>query len=145
MQISSRVYRLADLPEITNPDLVTVATRIPDSVVSLISAPAFHEVTTEVPHEVHVALTRGSKAPRLDYPPLRVFTFSNDSFFRRRSDPQSRRHTGAYLRSGEDGLQTALSSPQDWPRCCTGSAKAVSRGKGIPTKEACQLCAAMPC
>ena len=80
VQISRGVYRLADLPEITNPDLVTVATRIPDSVVCLISALAFHEITTEVPHEVHVALPRGSKPPRLDYPPLRVFTFSNDSF-----------------------------------------------------------------
>jgi len=25
-------------------------------------------------------MRRGSKQPRLDYPPLRVFTFSNDSF-----------------------------------------------------------------
>jgi predicted transcriptional regulator of viral defense system len=80
VQISRGVYRLADLPEITNPDLVAVATRIPDSVVCLISALSFHEITTEVPHEVYVALARGSKPPRLDYPPLRVFTFSSDSF-----------------------------------------------------------------
>jgi len=49
VQISRGVYRLADLPEITNPDLVTVATRIPDSIVCLISALAFHEITTEIP------------------------------------------------------------------------------------------------
>jgi predicted transcriptional regulator of viral defense system len=66
------LYRLRDENQ--------VATRIPDSVVCLTSALAFHEITTEVPHEVHVALPRGSKPPRLDYPPLRVFTFSNDSF-----------------------------------------------------------------
>ena len=58
VQISRGVYRLAELPEITNPDLVAVASRIPDSVVCLISALAFHEITTEVPHEVYVALAR---------------------------------------------------------------------------------------
>jgi predicted transcriptional regulator of viral defense system len=80
VQISRGVYRLAGLPEITNPDLVAVASRIPESVVCLISALAYHEITSQVPHEVHIALPRGSKTPRLSYPPLRVFTFSHDSF-----------------------------------------------------------------
>ena len=76
-QISRGVYRLADLPETTNPDFVMVATRIPESVVCLISALAFHELTTEIPHEVYIALAPGVRQPRLSYPPLRVFRFSD--------------------------------------------------------------------
>lgn len=74
--VSRGLYRLADLPELSDPDLVSVATRIPQAVICLISALAFHEITTEIPHEVSIALPRTVKRPRLDYPPLRVFWFS---------------------------------------------------------------------
>jgi len=77
--VSRGLYRLADLPELSDPDLVSVATRIPQAVVCLISALAFHEITTEIPHEVSIALPRTVKRPRLDYPPLRVFWFSGEA------------------------------------------------------------------
>ena len=70
------VYRLADQPPLSNPDLATVAKRIPRGVICLISALAFHELTTQVPHEVHLALPRTARRPRLAYPPLRVYRFS---------------------------------------------------------------------
>jgi predicted transcriptional regulator of viral defense system len=75
-QVSRGVYRLAELPDLANPDLVTVALRVPRAVICLVSALAYHEATTEVPHEVHIALPRGTKAPQLDHPPLRVFRYS---------------------------------------------------------------------
>lgn len=74
--VSRGVYRLAELPELSNPDLVTVALRVPRAVVCLISALAYHDATTEVPHEVQIALPRDTKAPQLDHPPLRIFRFS---------------------------------------------------------------------
>lgn len=74
--ISRGVYRLADLPPLAHPDLVTVALRVPKAIVCLISALSFHEITSEVPHEVQVALPRGTKKPKIDHPPLRVFRFS---------------------------------------------------------------------
>ncbi len=77
--VSRGLYRLADLPELSDPDLVSVATRIPQAVICLISALAFHEITTEIPHEVSIALPRTVNRPRLDYPPLRVFWFSGES------------------------------------------------------------------
>jgi predicted transcriptional regulator of viral defense system len=77
--VSRGLYRLADLPELSDPDLVLVATRIPQAVICLISALAFHEITTEIPHEVSIALPRTVKRPRLDHPPLRVFWFSGES------------------------------------------------------------------
>ena len=74
------LYRLADLPPLGNPDLVSVSLRIPNGVICLISALAYHEVTTQIPHEVYVALERGSEAPRLAHPPIRVFWFSGAAF-----------------------------------------------------------------
>jgi predicted transcriptional regulator of viral defense system len=76
VSVSRGLYRLADLPDLSEPDLVSVAARIPHAVICLISALAFHEITTEIPHEVSIALPRTVKRPRLDYPPLRVFWFS---------------------------------------------------------------------
>lgn len=78
--ISRGVYRLVDLPSISNPDLVTVALRYPDAVVCLVSALAFHEITTQIPHEVSVAVSRNSRPPSLDYPPLRVHRFADQAY-----------------------------------------------------------------
>jgi predicted transcriptional regulator of viral defense system len=79
-QLSRGLYRLADLPPLGNPDLVSVSLKIPNGVICLISALAYHEITTQVPHEVYVALDRGTEAPRLNHPPLRVFWFSGEAF-----------------------------------------------------------------
>lgn len=70
--VSRGVYRIADEPPLGNPDLVIAAARIPSGVICLISALAFHELTTQIPHEVHVALPRGAEEPRLDYPPIHI-------------------------------------------------------------------------
>jgi len=45
----------------------------------LISAPAFHGITTEIPHEVFIAIRRGAGNPALDYPPLSVHRFCEAS------------------------------------------------------------------
>lgn len=78
--VSRGVYRLADSDPLGNPDLVTVATRIPLGVVCLISALSFHDLTTQIPYEVHVALPRGAEEPRLDHPPVRSYRFSGEAF-----------------------------------------------------------------
>ncbi|MBI5755272.1 hypothetical protein HZA41_03575, partial [Candidatus Peregrinibacteria bacterium] len=36
----------------------------------------FDEITTQIPHEVYVALERGARTPNLGFPPLRIFRFS---------------------------------------------------------------------
>ena len=80
-RISRGVYRLADLPPLSDPDLVSVATRIPQGVICLVSALAFHRLTREIPHYVYVALPRGGEPPRLEHPPLRIFWLT-DAVFR---------------------------------------------------------------
>lgn len=74
--VSRGVYRLAGGSPLGNPDLVTVATRVRGGVICLISALAFHELTTQIPHEVHVALPRGAEEPRLDHPPIKTYRFT---------------------------------------------------------------------
>lgn len=74
-QLSRGVYRLADLPGLSDPDLVAIAARLPDAVVCLISALAFHGVTSEIPHEVHIALPPHVRTPSIDYPPVRAYHF----------------------------------------------------------------------
>lgn len=78
--ISRGRYRLAELPPLSNPDLTTVALRVPRGVICLLSALSFHELTTQVPHEVYIALPRGSEEPRIDSPPVRIFKFSERAF-----------------------------------------------------------------
>lgn len=78
--VSRGVYRLADLPPLSDPDLVTVGLRYPDAVVCLVSALAYHGITTQIPHEVSVAVTQTSRLPSLDYPPVRAHRFSKASY-----------------------------------------------------------------
>jgi predicted transcriptional regulator of viral defense system len=79
-QLSRGLYRLAELPPLSNPDLVTVAHRVPRGVICLVSALAFHELTTQIPHAVDVALHNRAERPRLNYPPLRIFWFSGPAW-----------------------------------------------------------------
>jgi predicted transcriptional regulator of viral defense system len=79
-QLSRGLYRLAEAPPLANPDLVAVARRVPRGVVCLISALALHDLTTQIPHEVWLAVPRDSEAPRVDYPPIRVFRYANQAF-----------------------------------------------------------------
>lgn len=74
------LYRLATLPPLGNPDLVSVALKVASGVICLVSALAYHEITTQIPHEVYLALARGAKPPRLDHPPIRVFWFTGRAF-----------------------------------------------------------------
>jgi predicted transcriptional regulator of viral defense system len=76
VEVARGLYRLAHAPTLSHPDLVRVATLIPEAVICLISALAFHEIGTLIPREVHIALPRTARRPRLPHPPMRVFRFS---------------------------------------------------------------------
>jgi predicted transcriptional regulator of viral defense system len=80
VSVTRGVYRLAELPEPSHPDLLVVARRVPQAVICLISALSFHNLTTQIPHEVHIALPRRTRYPRLDHPPLRVFLMTGAAY-----------------------------------------------------------------
>lgn len=74
--ITRGLYRLREMPEPSLPDFIPVAKKIPRGVVCLISALAFHEITTQIPHFVYVAIPKSSHKPSIIYPPMRYFWFS---------------------------------------------------------------------
>jgi predicted transcriptional regulator of viral defense system len=56
--------------------LVEVSVRVPACIVCLLSALRFHQITTQSPHEVWIALGVKARKPRTDWPPLHVVRFS---------------------------------------------------------------------
>jgi predicted transcriptional regulator of viral defense system len=75
-RLSRGLYKLSRTLPLEHPDLVTVALRVPESVVCLISALSFHELTTQIPHEVYIAIPFNARCPKIDYPPVRAFRFA---------------------------------------------------------------------
>jgi predicted transcriptional regulator of viral defense system len=60
--------------------LVLAAKRAPGGVVCLFSALQFHNIGTQSPRQVWIALRRGTKGPSTDGPPLKFFRFSGKAF-----------------------------------------------------------------
>lgn len=79
-KIARGIYRIKGNRRISNPDLVTVALTIPKGVICLISALAFHKLTTQIPHKVYVALPEISRSPKLEYPPVAIHRFRGKAF-----------------------------------------------------------------
>jgi predicted transcriptional regulator of viral defense system len=69
------LYRMTGAPITELHSLAGVAKRVPHATVCLMSALVFHGLTTQVPHEIWLALPRGSRAPLLDGQKLRIFRF----------------------------------------------------------------------
>ena len=79
-QVSRGIYRLVEMPPISNPDLVTVSLRFPNAVICLVSALAYHDITTQIPHVVFVAVPRNSRIPSLNHPPIQAHRYSNTAY-----------------------------------------------------------------
>lgn len=79
--LSRGLYRLSNLPPVSDPDNVTIALKVPNAVICLISALSYHHFTTQIAHEIFIALPRGAQPPRLEYPPVRVFWFTGKAYF----------------------------------------------------------------
>lgn len=59
--------------------LAEVASKYPGATVCLLSALQFHGLTTQSPFELWVAIANKARAPKMDYPPLRIVRFSGDA------------------------------------------------------------------
>jgi len=80
IQISRGLYQLADMEIPAEVGLAEVSKRVPNGVICLISALSFHELTTQIPHYVWLAVDRKARRPVIEYPPTRVFFFSGATF-----------------------------------------------------------------
>jgi predicted transcriptional regulator of viral defense system len=75
-RIGRGLYALPGTSGTTHQSLLEVAKRVPKAVACLLTALRFHELTTQAPFEVWIALPRGAWKPRMEYPKLRVLRFS---------------------------------------------------------------------
>ena len=80
VELSRGVFRRADAPPATLPDLLAVAYRAPKAIACCISAAAVWELTDELPAAVQVAVPKGVHPPHIDQPPTTVFRFDETTF-----------------------------------------------------------------
>ncbi len=70
------LYIAADAEISVHYGLAQVAKRVSHGVICLLSALSFHEIGTQLPHQVWMAIDRRAAKPKMQFPPLRVMRFS---------------------------------------------------------------------
>jgi predicted transcriptional regulator of viral defense system len=80
VELGRGLYRLAETGEAEHPDLALIAARAPDAAVCLISALSYHEITTQIPSSVHLAVPRGSYHGITLSIPVTVYRFDRKTF-----------------------------------------------------------------
>lgn len=81
VRASHGLYALPDSRIGENWSLQIVASRSTHALFCLLTALRLHDLTTQSPSEVWLALGNKDHAPRLEYPPIRVIRYSRDSLF----------------------------------------------------------------
>lgn len=79
MRTGRGLYVAADAEISVHHGLAEACKRVPHGVVCLLSALQFHELGTQSPFEVWMALDRRAARPRINYPPLRIMRFSGEA------------------------------------------------------------------
>lgn len=75
-RVGRGLYVAADSPATEHHTLAEAAKRLPHGVICLLSALRYHQLTTQAPHEVWMAISRKARRPNVDHPPLRIVRFS---------------------------------------------------------------------
>jgi predicted transcriptional regulator of viral defense system len=79
-KVAAGLYILPGTPVTEHAALAWVAKKMPRATVSLLSALNYHRLTTQIPHEVWLAIPRGSWKPDIDYPPLNLTYVSGAAY-----------------------------------------------------------------
>lgn len=79
IKIGRGMYALPERQQSENQQLAEVSTRAPSVTCCLLTALRFHQLTTQSSSEIWLAIANKARAPKIDYPPLRVIRFSGDS------------------------------------------------------------------
>jgi predicted transcriptional regulator of viral defense system len=78
-RIGRGIYSLPGAAVTERHTYAEVAKRVPDAVLCLLSALAFHEITTQSPASVWIALGKGARKPAIVSPSLRVVRLTEPS------------------------------------------------------------------
>ena len=80
VRIGRGLYALPDTLTSEYFTLAEVAKHSPNAVICLLTALQFHNLTTQVPHQVWIAIENKQRKPKFDYPPIEVVRFSGLAF-----------------------------------------------------------------
>lgn len=79
-RVGRGVYRLPESGGSEHESLATIALKVPQAVFCLLTALQIHELTTQLPRQVWIAMPQGSHAPKMDYPPVKMVQFSGEAY-----------------------------------------------------------------
>ncbi len=77
-KIGRGLYQWPDREINGHQSLIEVAKLAPKGVITLLSALSFHELTSQNPFEVWLAIDRKARRPKIEYPPIRFVTMSQE-------------------------------------------------------------------
>jgi predicted transcriptional regulator of viral defense system len=78
-RVGRGLYTLPDAEFTENHSLAEACKRVPHGVVCLLSALRFHNLTTQSPFEVWLAIGRKARRPKEGIPPLHIVRFSGEA------------------------------------------------------------------
>ena len=79
-RVGRGVYRLPERQGAEHESLATIAVKVPQAVFCLLTALQMHELTTQLPRQVWIAMPQGSHVPKMDYPPVKMVQFSGEAY-----------------------------------------------------------------
>lgn len=79
-RVGRGIYRLPETSFTENESLAFIAKKVPQAVFCLLTALQFYELTTQLPHQIWIALPRNSHVPKINYPPIKTILYSDDSY-----------------------------------------------------------------
>ena len=98
-RVARGLYALPHAAMSEHRSLAEVALRVPRGVVCLLSALQFHEIGTQAPFEVWLAIPNRDTPPRIEYPPIRIVRMSDDAL------------TDGVQRKRIDGVEVPIFNP----------------------------------
>jgi predicted transcriptional regulator of viral defense system len=98
-RVGRGLYALAGAAMSQHRSLAEVALRVPRAVVCLLSALQFHEIGTQAPFEVWLAIPNRVTPPRIEYPAIRIVRMSDDAM------------TDGLQRKRIDGVEVPIFNP----------------------------------
>lgn len=80
VRLTKGLYRLGDIPLVSNQGFIDLAHAVPQGVICLLSALSYYELTTFNPSIISMAICRGTWEPTIEYPPVEFYRFSKEQF-----------------------------------------------------------------
>ena len=80
IKVKNGLYKLTDIPVISNQSFIDLARAVPEGVICLLSALSYHELTTFNPSIISMAIYQKSWRPKIEYPPVEFYYFSTKQF-----------------------------------------------------------------